>query len=224
MAQHPLKIKVCGLRDPGNIEEVCALQPDFAGYIFFPGSQRFVGTKPDPAIFRIPGRETLKVGVFVNEELNSLKEIFTAYRLDLVQLHGSESPAYSRALGDAGIPVIRSVNPGSVDQEPVPAGALEGARYLLFDTPGPTFGGTGRKFDWGLLEGLPVSVPFLLGGGIGPGDAQSIKRVGHPQLIGVDINSRFESSPGLKDVGLLGQFFMEIRTSIQRVNTEKHGI
>ena len=211
--ENSLKIKVCGLLHPGNIEEVCALEPDFAGYIFYPGSRRYVGKKPDPSIFGIPGKSTLKVGVFVNEEIGNLKRIFERFRLDLVQLHGSESPAYCTALKDAGIQVIRSVNPQAAEHDPGSLDHGDEADYLLFDTPGSGFGGTGRKFEWKLLEGLHIPIPFLLGGGIGPGDVEAIRKVRHGKLIGVDVNSRFELSPGLKDTGMLRQFIGEIRRS-----------
>ncbi len=204
---------MCGLLFPGNIEEVCALEPDFAGYIFYPGSGRYVGKRPDPSIFSIPGKSTLKVGVFVNEEIGSLIKIFEMFRLDLVQLHGSESPGYCMALKEAGIRVIRSVNPETAGHDPGPGDHWDGVNYLLFDTPGPGFGGTGRKFEWKLLEGLHIPIPFLLGGGIGPGDAEAIRQVSHGKLLGVDVNSRFELSPGLKDAGLLGKFIAEIRRS-----------
>jgi phosphoribosylanthranilate isomerase len=206
-----LKIKVCGLLHPLNVEQVCALEPDFVGYIFYPGSKRYVGEKPDPAIFRIPTKRTGKVGVFVNEEISRLKQIFTLYQLDLAQLHGTESPRYCQNLRDAGISVIKALKPAD---DPI-GGSYEMYKdfvhYFLFDTPGKELGGTGRKFDWDLLNRESISSPFLLSGGIGPGDATAIKEIEHEALIGVDVNSRFELSPGRKDVNLLDRFIKEIR-------------
>ncbi len=198
---------------PENILEVCTLKPDFVGYIFYAGSKRYVGDTPDPAIFRIPDREIAKVGVFVNEELSVVKKSFEMYHLDLVQLHGTESPQYCLSLNISGIPLIKALNPynihggGSLDEY------KEAVQYFLFDTPGKEFGGTGRKFDWDLLNGISIPQPFLLSGGIGSTDVMSIGKLDHPGLIGIDVNSKFEISPGMKDEILLGDFMRKIRHS-----------
>jgi len=207
----PIKIKVCGLLNPGNIEEVCALGPDFVGYIFYPGSKRFVGTKPDPAIFRIPQPEIAKVGVFVDEDISRVKQIYSQCQLDLVQLHGNESPQYCRILKDEGIGVIKAFKPDSVQGIRSIENYPDGMRYILFDTPGSELGGTGQKFDWDLLDGLSLPFPFLLSGGIGPEDGESIRKIEHEALFGVDVNSRFELSPGMKDIIPLEKFMKEIR-------------
>ena len=207
----PIKIKVCGLLNPGNIEEVCTLGPDFVGYIFYPGSKRFVGTTPDPAIFRIPQPEIAKVGVFVDEDISRVKQIYSQCQLDLVQLHGNESPQYCRILKDEGIAVIKAFKPDSVQGIRSIENYPDGMRYILFDTPGKELGGTGQKFDWDLLDGLSLPFPFLLSGGIGPEDGESIRNIEHEALFGVDVNSRFELSPGMKDIIPLEKFMKEIR-------------
>jgi len=216
--KRPVKIKVCGLRDPGNIEAVSALSPDFAGYIFFPGSPRYVGEKPDPSIFRIPGDGTARVGVFVDGELSEVRRIFETCWLDLVQLHGRESPEYCRQLTDAGIPVIKTLFPSEMGggdnmQEgwSILKRYTEVGHYLLFDSGTGGSGGTGHPFDWELLREISPPVPFLVGGGVGPGDAGKVKRMGHPSFFGVDVNSRFETSPGMKDPRLLARFINQIR-------------
>ncbi|RPI43460.1 MAG: phosphoribosylanthranilate isomerase, partial [Bacteroidetes bacterium] len=142
-----LMIKVCGMRDRGNLQKVCLLGPDMVGYIFFGGSKRYVGEDPDPGIFEIPGRDILKVGVFVNDTPENVRRIFLKYGLDLVQLHGDETPEYCGILSGSGVPVIRAMDPAKI------AGRVPGAysgtvRYFLFDTPGKGYGGTGRQFDW----------------------------------------------------------------------------
>jgi phosphoribosylanthranilate isomerase len=204
-----MKIKVCGMISPWNLEQVCALEPDFVGFIFYPGSKRFVGESPDPALFQIPGPGIRKVGVFVNESVSSVKEAFGSKHLHMVQLHGDESPDYCRTLSKEGIPVVKALD---VQTD---LALLEEYReqvdYFLFDTKGPGYGGTGQKFDWDLLRKIPSGLPFLLGGGIGPGDAGAVLDMDHGGLLGVDLNSLFEVSPGIKDVGMLRDFMVKIK-------------
>jgi phosphoribosylanthranilate isomerase len=204
-----MKIKVCGMLYPENMEQVCALEPDFVGYIFYPGSKRFVGETPDPALFQIPGPGIRKVGVFVNETIAFVKRTYESNRLQMVQLHGGESPAYCSTLSKEGIKVVKAL---AVETDEA---SLEEYRekvsYFLFDTPGQGYGGTGRKFDWNLLQKIPSTTPFLLGGGIGPGDDRAVLDIDHDGLIGVDLNSRFELLPGLKDVEMLKEFMIKIR-------------
>lgn len=209
MTKNPLKIKVCGMKDPDNLEKLCAIGPDYVGYIFYPESKRFVGLQPDSALFSIPPVGILKVGVFVNEQIYQVKQIVEKYRLELVQLHGEESPEYCRALMEVGIPVIKALHPSKEDSGPEAYNGL--VRMFLFDTPGPGWGGSGRKFDWSLLKHRRIQLPFLLSGGIGPGDSRVIREMENEKLWGIDLNSRFEIAPGLKDIRLLEDFFTEVR-------------
>jgi phosphoribosylanthranilate isomerase len=203
---------------PENVEEVCALEPDLIGYIFYAGSSRYVGERPDPALFRIPGDRIAKAGVFVNEEVTEVKRKYEQYLLDLVQLHGNETPDYCSDLVEEGIPVIKVFNPeipgGKKQHDDVRRSMQRYSRvahYFLFDSGGSSTGGTGQKFDWSLLSGIVSPLPFFLGGGLGPGDAGAVKQLDLPNFFGVDLNSRFEFSPGLKDPGLLKRFINEIR-------------
>lgn len=196
---------------PENIEQVCSLEPDFVGYIFYRESKRYVGKEPDPAIFRIPPQGTGKVGVFVNEKISVVRRIFESCQLDLAQLHGNESPEYCMSLVESGIPVIKAIDPGSVTSKGNIADYVELVRYFLFDTQGEGYGGTGRQFNWDLLDRFSIPFPFLLSGGIGPGDGDAIGKIGHEWLFGIDVNSRFELSPGMKDVKQLEGFIKEIR-------------
>jgi phosphoribosylanthranilate isomerase len=127
----------------------------------------------------------------------------------MVQLHGDESPDYCRKLSKEGIPVVKALD---VQTD---LALLEEYReevdYFLFDTNGPGYGGTGQKFDWDLLRKIPSGLPFLLGGGIGPGDAGAVLDMDHVGLLGVDLNSRFEVSPGVKDVDMLKVFMLKIK-------------
>ena len=204
-----LQIKVCGMRDPQNLEQVCALAPEFVGFIFYERSKRFLGHSPDQALFAIPGPGIKKVGVFVDEELKRVRKTIDIYGLDMVQLHGTESEDYCRSLSGEAVQVIKAVDPHGTNMD------LERYRgvadLLLFDSAGAGFGGTGQKFNWKLLDDMAFSAPFLLSGGIGPGDAALIRDLELKGLMGVDINSRFELSPGFKDVKSLKEFITEIR-------------
>lgn len=196
------------MRDPQNLEQVCALAPEFVGFIFYPHSKRFVGTTPDPALFKIPGAAIQKVGVFVNEELSRVRRAIEAYGLDMVQLHGGESAAYCKTLTGEAL-VVKALAPGENHSEIEKYQGV--ADLLLFDSPGEGFGGTGQKFDWNLLEPLNMVTPFFLSGGIGPGDATALRSIHLKGMMGIDINSRFEISPGEKDCDRLKRFFIEIR-------------
>lgn len=206
-----LKIKVCGMREPGNMEQLCALHPDFVGYIFYRGSARYVGERPDESLFSIPGNSLSRVGVFVNEQILAVRKIVEAGWVDLVQLHGSETPEYCKSLVNEGVHVIKAIGPADLDSIDRLEEYYGVVHYFLFDTAGGGSGGTGEKFDWSLLEKYKLPVPFLLSGGIGAGDAPSILELDHLQLRGIDVNSKFELSPGMKDIEALDVFMKEIR-------------
>lgn len=199
------------MKDPANLEAVCPLMPDYVGYIFFRGSRRYVGNQPDPALFSIPPDNIARVGVFVNEPLLSVKRIVGEGWLDMVQLHGSESPGYCKALMNEGVHVIKSTAPVNIGRKEFLRDYYGVIHNFIFDSQGEGKGGTGLKFNWELLEGYSLPVPYLLSGGIGPEDAREIRGIKHFWLHGVDVNSRFELSPGIKDIGLLREFINEIR-------------
>lgn len=206
-----LKIKVCGMTEPGNLEQLCALHPDFVGYIFYRGSARFVGDTPDEALFSLPGDSVSRVGVFVNEHILSVRKIVEAGWVDVVQLHGSETPEYCKALVNEGVHVIKAIGPDDLDSLDRLEDYYGVVHYFLFDTAGGGSGGTGEKFDWSRLEKYELPVPFLLSGGIGAGDAPSLLELNHLQLRGIDVNSKFELSPGVKNIEALEAFIKEIR-------------
>ncbi len=202
-------IKVCGMREAENIREVEVLGVDLMGFIFWPKSSRYVSVRPA----YLPTR-CKRVGIFVNEEVEQVKRIADDYALDIIQLHGSESPDYVQRLrlvyGD-NITIIKAFNIATtVDLEATKP--YEGiVDYFLFDTKGKCVGGNGEKFDWRVLDDYIGETPFLLSGGIGPDDAERIKTYHHPQCMGIDLNSRFEIAPGLKDVTALARFLYEIQ-------------
>jgi phosphoribosylanthranilate isomerase len=200
-------IKVCGMREAENIREVEALGIDMMGFIFWPKSGRYVSEQPE----YLPTK-CQRVGVFVDEDPGLVKRIANSYGLDYVQLHGSESPAYIFQLG--GLHVIKAFNIATVEdleQTKTYEGLVD---YFLFDAKGKSVGGNGEKFNWNVLDAYQGSTPFLLSGGIGPDDATRVNAFYHPNCIGIDLNSRFELAPGLKDVNALRRFVNDINRKL----------
>lgn len=208
--------KVCGMRDPQNIRAVELLGIDWLGFIFAPKSPRYVSERPT----YLPTKAK-RVGVFVNADIEDILEKVREYTLDIIQLHGSESPAYIRRLrplcGDHVAAIIKALNIATkedLEQTKPYKGIVD---YFLFDTRKPPEetggwlppGGTGKKFDWSVLSEYHDPIPFILSGGIGPDDAAQVKAFHHPQLAGIDLNSRFETAPALKDIEKLKHFIYE---------------
>ena len=204
MKREELVIKVCGMREADNIHEVEALGVDWLGLIFWPKSSRYVSQRPD----YLPN-QVKRVGVFVDEEAGHVMQTADEYGLDLIQLHGHESPEYLSLL--KGHRIIKAFNIAipSDFRETAPYEGL--ADYFLFDTKGKQVGGNGEKFDWGILEAYKGNTPFLLSGGIGPDDVEQVRAINHPKCIGIDLNSRFEIAPGLKDVSKLKEFIEKVK-------------
>jgi len=206
-----IKIKVCGMRDPENISGVVKALPDFLGFIFYPKSKRFVGFEPATEVLSIIPDSVKKVGVFVDENPETVLAICRNWNLDVVQLHGHETPEYCQQISDSGVTVFKAF---SVD-ETFDFGELKDytsdCNYFLFDTKGQLPGGTGQKFNWQLLENYDGDIPFFLSGGIGIEDIDTIRQFSHSQLFGIDINSGFEISPALKDIEKVSSFISEIR-------------
>jgi len=206
--EQKIRIKVCGMRDESNIRQLCELPIHFIGFIFYPRSPRYAGEMPVDAARQVP-EHIKKVGVFVGASVDEIRRITDRYRFDMVQLHGSESPEFCHILKQEGLVVVKSF--AAVDQQLVECAMYQHAcDYLLFDTPTIQHGGSGKKFDWSLLQNRQLPLPFFLSGGIGPDDAAQIKQFYHPQLFAVDVNSRFEIQPGLKDIDLLKRFIEQL--------------
>lgn len=202
-------VKVCGMREAENIRAVEALGVDWMGFIFWEHSSRNVCQRPA----YLPTRAK-RVGVFVDALLDVVCQHVEAFQLDVVQLHGSESPAYLqdlRSLCDARLLIVKAFSIATRD-DLLQTSLYEGiADYFLFDTKAQLVGGNGRKFDWSVLAHYDGSTPFLLSGGIGPDDASRLSAFSHPRLAGIDLNSRFEAAPALKNVELLKQFLYDIQ-------------
>jgi phosphoribosylanthranilate isomerase len=206
-----LLIKICGMRDPGNIREVATLKPDLMGFIFYPQSPRYIGENPEDALFREIPSGIGKTGVFVNAEPEAVLLQSKKAGLQFVQLHGEESPAECRELALHELQVIKAFRvDASFRFELLPQYAPF-CRFFLFDTATSAYGGSGKQFDWNLLNRYEGPVPFFLSGGISPEDAEKLAEFSHPFLTGVDVNSRFETSPGIKNIALLKKFITTIR-------------
>ena len=205
-------VKVCGMRDAENIREVEALGIDLIGFIFWSKSSRYVSEKPD----YLPTK-CKRVGVFVDEDIEVVKKMAQDYALDYIQLHGKESPDYLRGLRSVcgnSITTFKAFNIATAKDFEQTAPYENLANYFLFDTKGKSVGGNGTKFDWTVLAAYNGTTPFILSGGIGPDDAERVRAFHHPKCIGIDLNSRFELSPGLKDITALQTFFNELNSSI----------
>ena len=173
------------------------------GFIFWPRSSRYVSERPA----YLP-QKAKRVGVFVNEDIERVKHIAGEFALDIIQLHGSESPEYAQQLRDW--KVIKAFNIATKEDLEATKPYEGAADYFLFDTKGKSVGGNGEKFDWSVLADYVGETPFLLSGGIGPDDAARIKAFHHPRCIGIDLNSRFECSPGVKDIQKLSTFLKNV--------------
>lgn len=198
-------IKTCGMRDADNIRAVSELRIDWMGFIFWPPSSRYVSEKPS----FLPTRQK-RVGVFVDARIEEVRSKADEYALDLIQLHGSESPAFCERLkANSRQQLIKAFNIATQEdlEQTIPYEGL--VDYFLFDTKAKMVGGNGTQFDWSVLSAYQGNTPFLLSGGIGPDDAEKVRNFHHPQLAGIDLNSRFELSPALKDIEKLKQFITE---------------
>ncbi len=219
-----MKIKVCGMRDSDNISSLIALKPDYVGFIFYKNSKRFVADFPQNDF----PKSIKKVGVFVNEELNGLVNKVKDYQLDCIQLHGNETPEYCDKLR-LSLEYLELPNTkGSLVSKPhqikiIKAFAIdesfsfkltEGYKmqcdYFLFDTKGKGYGGTGLKFNWDILKNYNGETPYFLSGGICLEDVGQlslfIKKRESDHCYAIDINSRFEDSPGLKNIEKIKEF------------------
>ena len=207
-----MKIKVCGLTDPGNVLAVAETEPDYMGFIFYRGSNRFIGEEPDPRLFNCVPRGAKKVGVFVDEKINKILASSVTAGLEIVQLHGNENDKLCSELKSSGLVVIKSFNIGRDFRFEMLINYLPVCDYFLFDTKSEIHGGSGKKFNWSKLEEYTLDKPFFLSGGIGPDDSGEIEKISNSALYAVDINSRFETVPGIKDASLVKRFINELKS------------
>ena len=204
------KIKICGMTDAGNISAVCSLGPDYMGFILYKRSPRYVSLeKAAKLVNKIPP-SIQKIGVLVNEPFLNAMHIAKSRTFDFLQLHGDENPDYCRKLS-VDVPVIKAFRisknlPGNLaDYQPF-------CSMFLFDTEGKDFGGTGKKFHHDVLNSYKLNTNYILAGGISVNDSHSLRAFTWPVMTGVDLNSRFEVRPGIKDTELLKKFIDNLRT------------
>lgn len=217
------------MRDADNVRAVAALDIDFLGFIFYPKSPRYTPKAiPETELIADTAttarrndmvmRKPQRVGVFVDETPQAIIAHIHNDQLDYVQLHGHELPEMIDHLKRAvisdnhhSLKVIKAFSISKPD-DLLQTKAYEGiADLFLFDTPTESYGGSGKKFDWQMLQAYDGHTPFLLSGGIGPEDIDRIHKFEHPQCIGIDLNSRFETAPGIKDVEALRRFTEKLR-------------
>lgn len=211
-----MRIKVCGMTSAGQVLQLDDMGVEFAGFIFYPKSPRYVYKfMSRPEIKKIKGRGINKVGVFVNAPVEEVLQAVDDCGLYLVQLHGDETPKYCEKIADY-VTVVKAFR--LRENENVlwkVKDYRDIADMFLFDTDGAGYGGTGRKFDWKMLQGLTIGKPFFLSGGIEPGDTDKLKTfVKDPvakDLFSIDVNSKFEISPGIKDMNKLKDFITAIK-------------
>jgi phosphoribosylanthranilate isomerase len=204
-----MKIKVCGLKNPENINEVEALGPDYLGFIFYRQSPRFVADLQAETLTALP-KTIHKTGVFVNEDAKEITRLIAAYDFDAIQLHGSESPEFCN-LFKVTVSVIKAFGVDeNFDFEQLNdyVGKVD---YFLFDTKTDKHGGSGKVFNWTILDNYRLDTPFFLSGGLSLENLEAVKLINHPRFHGVDLNSKFELEPGLKDIDKLKKAFDLLR-------------
>jgi phosphoribosylanthranilate isomerase len=200
-----LKLKVCGMRDPSNIREILEVKPDYMGFIFYKKSKRYAGDL-NPVILDDLPSTVKRTGVFVDENLKEIERIVDAYKLDAVQLHGKETAMFCKALKELGLEVVKAfgidANFNFSDLEQY----VSVVDYFLFDTQTKEHGGSGKTFDWLLLNKYKLSTPYFLSGGIDLNSVDAIDALNDSRLFAVDVNSRFEITAGIKDLNKLINF------------------
>ena len=205
-----MRVKVCGMTQVGQVRELQETGVSFAGFIFYPKSPRFVEKFGLQASDLKREKITInRVGVFVNATETEILRTVDEWRLHMVQLHGDESPKFCENVSNH-ITTVKAfrLGPGmNVDWKIHPY--EDAVDMYLFDTVGVNYGGTGNQFDWSLLNETKITKPFFLSGGIAPGDEDQVRKFGdqHRELFSIDMNSRFEVSPGIKNIGAVKKFF-----------------
>ena len=205
-----MKIKICGLREYGNVEDLVNLKPDWMGFIFTEKSPRYFYNALEKADLNRISSTIKKVGVFVNASLDYIQEQIVNHQLNTVQLHGNESPEVCATIRLQGIEIFKAFNINDEFEFEKLDAYKDAIDYYLFDASGKSEGGNGVTFNWNILNDKRFLKPFLLSGGIAPEHAAQLKKWTHPDCIGIDINSKFEIEPAFKNVALIKTFFKNL--------------
>jgi len=200
-----MKIKICGLRERENIEAVTALQPDLMGFICYERSPRFIADMQADVIANL-SPDIQKTAVFVNESANGIQTLIDKYGFDTIQLHGDESPEFAESFRDQ-VTIIKAFGMDDLFDFDVLESYEGKVDYFLFDAKTASYGGSGRTFNWDILNDYQLDVPFFLSGGLSLDNLEEVTKITHPQFYGVDLNSRFEIQPALKDIEKLKRAF-----------------
>jgi phosphoribosylanthranilate isomerase len=209
-----MKLKVCGNILPEQVKAFDDLGVDMAGFNFYPSSPRYMRQKISPEKMKQLKGKFARVGIFVNARYDELVRTVEEYRLDMVQLSGDETPEYCSKIADfiSVIKVFRLAGKEHLDPLTIPYKNV--CDFFMFDTAGTGYGSTGKKFNWKLLEKSPPLKPYLISGGIEPSDIEKLRNLmagpGGTKLFAVDVNSKFELSAGVKDIGKLSKFIEEL--------------
>ncbi|UCH14197.1 MAG: phosphoribosylanthranilate isomerase [Bacteroidales bacterium] len=211
MSSKNINIKVCGMRDENNIRELVKINPDYIGFIFYPKSKRFVGENFNLKILDYIPERIKKVGVFVKASKEFILEKINMFRLDFIQLHGGESSEFCRELDSEGIPVIKAFSVNEEFDFNTINPFKPYCKYFMFDTQCSTYGGSSTKYNWNIFSGYDNEKPFFLSGGISDEDSDLIRDLKNLNIHAVDINSRFEKEPGLKDISKIRKFIKNLK-------------
>jgi phosphoribosylanthranilate isomerase len=211
------KLKICGMKFLHNMLKVAQMKPDYLGFIFYEKSPRYMLDTLKPKDLKQLPRRTHKVGVFVNASTEEMRKQAKSFQLDYLQLHGDESPAQCEELKKSGQQLIKafSVGQGGFDFERLEAYKPH-IKYFLFDTKGKQRGGNGETFDWSQLRRYDQEIPFFLSGGVDLENVGLLKDLRHMNIHAIDVNSRFEVGPGLKDIQLLQKLKDKMRGQIRK--------
>lgn len=195
------------MREPDNIAALSALQPDYMGFIFWAPSSRYV-SETTPVL----DKRIKKTGVFVDASVDYIQSSISAHQLQAVQLHGEETPGYCQLVQGFGVEVIKAFSVKDAFDFSMLEAYENSCDFFLFDTKGALPGGNGYTFDWSLLKEYPSQKPFFLSGGIGLENTHEIKELLNTDLplYAIDVNSKFEVTPGLKKIEELTQFKNEL--------------
>lgn len=207
-----MMIKVCGMTREEDIRALFGAGINMMGFIFYPKSPRYLKEAWNSTWLEEFPQAIKKVGVFVNEGLETILAKARTFKLDAIQLHGQEAPGYCAEIKKTGLQTIKAfrVNERFLFQEA--ENYQDVADWFLFDAFTKQYGGSGKKFNWEKLESYTLDTPFLLSGGIGPGDGKRIREINHPAFAGIDLNSQFETAPGIKDTGRVKEFIKTLNT------------